>query len=225
MPFFGFSVFLMGAMKHTTSDHTVEFLYRQYQAILVDYVRRAFPYLSAQDAEELIQDLFVVLQRRGTTILGDCSLESLKRHAFRLAIALLRARRALKRGAGKVSSLDHALETIGFEPASKAMEPEPGQILQAVHQLEIADRVIKEAFPMLSEREVILVRHIRRWAPVELTLQELALELTPMQRQRFLPVRRNTSLEEAEVYIVRQISRSKASLQEKLREVRASLDL
>lgn len=130
---------------------------------------------------------------------------------------MARKRDADKRGGGTVTSLEQALEEKGFEPVSEETDSSQERILQAVNLLKIADRVIEETLPLLVERELILVRHIRKWVPVELSLEELALELTPMERQRFLPVRRETSSEDAEKFIVRQISRSKASLQQKLR--------
>lgn len=209
-------------MNNQPEKHSVEFLYREYYHVLIEFIRRAFPYLSVQDAEDLIQALFEALQRRGTTILGNCSLESLKRHAVRLAIALIRARNAFKRGSGKVSSLDYAMEAFGLNLAKEG-EPDQQLHLQAVQQLQMVDRVIEETMPRLSDRELILIRHIRRWAPVELSSDELRQELTPFERLVFLPVRRETTLEEAESYICRQISRSKSSLQEKLRETRDSL--
>ena len=205
-------------MKNKSSNHSVEALYRQYHPVLVEFIRRKFPYLSVQDAEDLIQALFEAFQRLGTKILGDCSLESLKRHAFRLAIALIRARKAIKRGEGKVSSLDSALEAIGWEPVAVHTG-----YLETVEELEFVDRVLAEVKPILSERELILARIIYGNLPDELSIIEIRMEMTPMERQRFLPVRRDITLEEAEVYILRQISRSKASLQQKLIEVRAAM--
>lgn len=79
---------------HTT---TVESLYREFHSILIGYVAGCFPAFSFQDSEDVVQNLFVYLQKRGTGILGDCSLASLKRHASREGIALVRERRAAKR--------------------------------------------------------------------------------------------------------------------------------
>ncbi len=224
MPFFGFSVFLMGAMKHTTSDHTVDSLYRQFQAILVGFVQGAFPRFSVQDAEDVVQNLFVSLQRRDTSILGDCSLEALKKHARRHALDFHRRKEAGKRGAGKTSSLDVALEA-GFEPSSADRESEQERYLQGLHTREVANRIIDVTIPHLLERELILVKYIRRWAPVDLSVVELSDLLTPSERLLFLPVRRQSSLEEVDDLVVRQVSRSKANLHRRLREVRDSMGI
>lgn len=211
-------------MEHKPNCQSVEALYLEFSSILVGSVHRHSPDL-ASEAEDVVHNVFTKLQCRGTSILGDCSLASLLRHTRREAWSMARKRDADKRGGGTVTSLEQALEEKGFEPVSEETDSSQERILQAVNLLKIADRVIEETLPLLVERELILVRHIRKWVPVELSLEELALELTPMERQRFLPVRRETSSEDAEKFIVRQISRSKASLQQKLRDVRFSLKL
>jgi hypothetical protein len=209
-------------MKNNSSNHSVESLYLEFYSTLVGYIHGRYPDF-AGNAEDIVQNLFVNLQKRGTVILGECTLRRLKKHARRQALHMIREKKTQKRGEGELTSLDQALETIGFEPVAKEGEPDQELNLQAVQQLEMADRVIELAKPHLSDRESILLGHIRNWAPVELSLDELFQELSPIQRQRFLPVRRDTTLAEAEIYIIRQISRSKASLQQKLRETRDSM--
>jgi DNA-directed RNA polymerase specialized sigma24 family protein len=209
-------------MKHTTPEHTVEYLFRQFQPILVGYVLGAFPRFSVQNTEDVVQNLFVTLQRRDTRILGDCSLESLKKHAYRHALDFIRREEADKRGADKTSSLDVALDA-GFEPISDEQEPEQERYLRTLDSLDEANRIIDVAIPLLPERELILVQHIRSWAPMDLSVADLSDLLTPSERLRFLPTRRPTSLEEGDDLVVRQISRSKASLHRRLREVRDSM--
>lgn len=75
----------------------------------------------------------------------------------------------------------------------------------------------------LSDREQILLKHIRRLLPVDLNPTELAEELEPLERRRFLPLKNPVPPAEMNALVVRQISRSKASLELKLRNVRDSL--
>lgn len=210
-------------MKNKSSNHSVESLYRQFQPILVVYVQVAFPGFSVQDAEDVVQNLFVTLQRRSTSILGDCSLESLKKHAFRHALDFVRRKKAVKRGSDQTSSLEAALEAAGLEPSSDEQESEQERYLWTLDSLDAANRIIDVAIPLLPERELILVRHIRRWAPLDLSIPDLSELLTAFERIRFLPIKGPPSLEEAEELVRRQISRSRASLHQRLREIRDSM--
>ena len=212
-------------MNDQPQKHTVDSLYRQFQAILVRYVQGAFPRFSVQDAEDVVQNLFVTLQRRDTSILGDCSLEALKKHARRHALDFIRRKRAGKRGAGQTSSLDAALDAVGFEASSDEQESEQERYVKTIDSLDAAYRIIDVAIPLLPERELILVHYIRRWAPVDLSVADLSDLLTPGERLRFLPVTRPSSLEEADGLVVRQISRSKAGLHRCLREIRDSMGI
>ncbi len=212
-------------MKDQPQKHTVDYLFRHFQPILVGYVHRAFPKLSIHDVEDVVQNLFVTLQRRNTSILGDCSLDSLKKHARRHALDFNRRNNAGKRRADKTSSLEAALDAVGLKPSSDEQESEQERYLRTLDSLESANRIIDIAIPLLPERELILVWHIRRWAPVDLSAADLSEILTPSERLRFLPVRRPSTLEETDELVLRQISRSKASLHQRLREIRDSMGI
>lgn len=192
--------------------HDVEALYRAFYQLLLAFLKATFPYLTNEEIEDILQDLFVRIQRRGTTILGEQSLESLKKHAKREAIDFLRKRDAAKRGRKVLSSLDEALER-GFDVPTV----DPGGLNETLEQ---ADHVISTALPLLSEREAILIRHIRSVAPYEMSVSELASQLNPAERNRFLPVRRSFSQSEADALILMQVSRSRSALWKRLRQIR-----
>lgn len=200
-----------------THTITIESLYREFQPILTGYVAGCFPAFSFQDSEDVVQNLFVNIQKRGTRILGDCSLASLKRHASRQGIALVRERRAAKRHCEGMCSLDEAMELFGFE-GSAVSDSYQGYF----QELEMIDRVM-DCLPHLSEREQILLKHIRKWLPLDLNPTELAKELKPLEHLRFIPLKISGSQEQMDALVVRQISRSKASLQQKLRKALHSL--
>lgn len=195
-------------------------MYKEHFTTLVNYVKKKFPRLSSHDAEDIVQDFFVKLQKRGTGILGDGSLESLKKHVYRTVLDQIRGLRAIKRGSDKITSLDQALESIGFEAPSDDSEARLELYLHMLDQLEFVNRILDHAIPLLPERELILLEIIRKWLPTDLCLTEIYELLSPENRHRFLPSRVEFASEDAEFLILRQVSRSKASLHQKLRKVR-----
>ncbi len=172
--------------------------------------------LSDQDLEDIVQDLFVQLQKRGTQIIGRHTLNSLITYAVQDVLDFLRRRESGKRGGKILSSLDKALED-GFDSPAPDMTPQS-------EALEIADLVIAAATPTLSARQLILLRYIRETAPFsEMSLSDLVDRLTPSERRRFLPVHRSLSARDEDIFILRQVSRSRSSLWSRLRALRDAM--
>lgn len=202
----------------TEHSHDTGRLYRDYRNQLFGALRARFDpsSLSDQDLEDILQDLFEELQKRKSRITAQQTFGSLLTRVHRDALDFLRRRNSQK-GGGKIrSSLELALET-GIDFPALNLTPK-------LEALEMADLVIAASIPGLSERELILIRHIRAAAPYsEMSLMDLATSLSEEQRSRFLPVRRKLSAQDETTFIVRQVSRSRSSLWRRLRSVRRAM--
>lgn len=218
-------------MNELTRNQSVESVYTEFYKPLVGYVHGRFSKIS-KFAEEVATDAFVDFVKYRAKNGNKDVWNALKRCACHRAISLIRREEAIKRGGRNLVSLE-ALMDAGFEPDAVlagservfSLEPEQVEQLQYTDQLVLVDRVLEVAIPKLLEKELILVRHIRRWAPVELTLSELVEELSPLERLRFLPVHRRSLHMDPSDFVLREVGRSRGRLQRQLREIRSEMGI
>jgi len=174
-------------------------------------------------AEEVVQNLFLKLVRKGFESLGDPSVDSLKKHGRQTAIDFIRHRGRGKRGGNvvhlEIGEVEHLLDD-GGAAIDEMMNAEEGAVA-----MELIERVVVLVWPILSDRERIILEAMLKNLPDDSTPSDIVQELSGSDRERLLPLNwRDLSDEEQEKKLLHQIGRSRCSVRAKMRKVRGGMD-
>ncbi|MCB1094514.1 MAG: hypothetical protein KDN22_02945 [Verrucomicrobiae bacterium] len=195
---------------HTHIDRYVllECLYLNYAEILKRYLQSTLPFLSWEECEDCVHELFLTLAVEGCQLLGELTLWSLMKHARRTASRRLRASRRVKRGGRLFREPDDISELAVDIPSPHAID-----VWIAVH--DIANLLDRFDLSRLSIKEHLILQIVKEKLPQSLGPREI-LNLMPAEHAALFAPRNPVS--DPDLCTVREVTRRRGELRKKLQE-------
>ncbi len=156
-------------------------LYVEFRRYLISFILKNFPKLSYEDAEDIVQAVFMEFSSGRIRELNAKDLPLIIWFVEKRALDLIDSRNAIRRGGDqRIIPLDDYAELLAF-----ARDELEARIRWEDTQSRVA-RVCEDLYDKLSEREkLVLSVMLRCWD--DSSLENLVRALTPWEREQLLP--------------------------------------